>query len=189
MKLMLLGLLVFLGTHLFTTMRVARAGVIAKIGESPYKIIYALISIIGVVMVGYGFGAWRSAGSPQLWFPPVWMKHLAILLVLFACICITSAYPPTHLRVWLKHPMLVGVKTWAVAHLIANGDLAGIVLFTAVLAWAVISRISQKYRPAPIYPEPRLRADIIATAMGLILFWFLGTYFHPIVVGLSVLPS
>jgi uncharacterized membrane protein len=189
MKLMLLGLLVFLGTHLFTTMRVARAGVIAKTGEVPYKIIYSLISIIGVVMVGYGFAAWRSAGSPQLWFPPVWAKHLALLLVLFACICITSAYPPTHLRVWLKHPMLVGVKTWAVAHLIANGDLAGIVLFTAVLAWAVISRISQKYRPAPRYPEPRLRADIIATAMGLILFWLLGTYFHPHVVGLSVLPS
>jgi uncharacterized membrane protein len=106
-----------------------------------------------------------------------------------AIICVVAAYVPGNIKRVLKHPMLVGVKTWAVAHLIANGDLAGIVLFTAVLAWAVISRISQKYRPAPRYPEPRLRADIIATAMGLILFWLLGTYFHPIVVGLSVLPS
>jgi uncharacterized membrane protein len=108
---------------------------------------------------------------------------------LFTCICITSAYPPTHLRVWLKHPMLVGVKVWALAHLLANGDLAGIVLFGAVLVWAVVSRISQKRRPLPVYPDPRLRADIIAMAMGLILFWLLGTYFHPRVVGLSVLPS
>jgi uncharacterized membrane protein len=189
MRLMLLGLLIFLGTHLFTTMRVARAGVIAKIGEAPYKILYSLISIAGVIIAGYGFAAWRAEGSPQLWFPPVWAKHLAIPLVLFACICITSAYPPTHLRVWLKHPMLVGVKTWAVAHLIANGDLAGIVLFTSVLAWAVFSRISQKWRPVFSYPEPRLRADIIATVMGLILFWFLAYVFHPRVVGLSVLPS
>jgi uncharacterized membrane protein len=189
MKLMLLGLLIFLGTHLFTTMRVARAGMIAKIGEGPYKILYSVLSAIGLVMAAYGFGAWRAEGSMQLWFPPVWTKHLAIPLVLFACICITSAYPPTHLRIWLKHPMLVGVKTWALAHLMANGDLAGIVLFGSVLLWAVTSRISQKWRPPFSYPEPRLLADFIATAMGLILFWWLGTYFHPRVVGLSVLPS
>jgi uncharacterized membrane protein len=189
MKLMLLGLLIFLGMHVFTTMRVARAGIVAKIGEGPYKILYSLVSAVGLVMAAYGFGAWRAEGSPQFWFPPVWAKHLAIPLVLFASICITSAYPPTHLRVWLKHPMLVGVKTWAVAHLIANGDLAGLVLFGSILAWAVWSRISLKWRPAPVYPAPRLRADIIATTMGLILFWFLGTVFHPRVVGLSVLPS
>ena len=189
MKLMLLGLLIFLGTHFFTTMRVARAGIVAKIGEGPYKILYSVISIVGLVMAAYGFAAWRAEGSPQLWFPPVWTKHLAIPLVLFASICITSAYPPTHLRVWLKHPMLVGVKTWALAHLIANGDLAGIVLFGSILIWAVWSRISQKWRPALVYPAPRLRADIIATVMGLILFWLLGTVFHLRVVGLSVLPS
>jgi hypothetical protein len=85
--------------------------------------------------------------------------------------------------------MLVGVKTWALAHLIANGDLAGIVLFGSILIWAVWSRISQKWRPLLMQPEPRIRADIIATVMGLILFWLLGTYFHPYVVGLSVLPS
>jgi len=189
MKLMLLGLLVFLGTHLFTAMRVARAGVIARIGEGPYKILYSVLSIAGIVMAAYGFGAWRAEGPPQLWVPPVWTKHLAMPLVLFACICITSAYPPTHLRVWLKHPMLVGVKTWALAHLLANGDLAGIVLFGSILLWAVLSRISQKWRPAFSYPEPRLRADIIATTMGFILFLLLGYVFHPRVVGIGVLPS
>jgi uncharacterized membrane protein len=73
MKLMLLGLLIFLGTHVFTTMRVARAGIVAKIGEGPYKILYSVVSIAGHVMLGYGFAALRAEGSPQLWYPPFWM--------------------------------------------------------------------------------------------------------------------
>ena len=87
--------------------------------------------------------------------------------MLFASICVIAAYPPTHIRVWLKHPMLVGVKIWALAHLLANGDLAGIILFTTVLAWAVWSRISMKWRPAPSYPAPKWVADGVAVAAGL----------------------
>jgi uncharacterized membrane protein len=189
MKLMLLGLLIFLGAHVFTTMRVARAGVVEKIGEGPYKGLYSVISIIGLFMVGYGFAAWRMEGSPQLWYPPVWMKHLAMPLVLFASICVPSAYAPTHLRLWLKHPMLVGVKTWAVAHLLANGDLAGIVLFGAILAWAVWSRISMKRRPAPKYSTPNWQADFGAMIAGCLIFAVLGYLFHPYVIGIPVLPT
>jgi uncharacterized membrane protein len=189
MKLMLVGLLVFLGAHAFTTMRVARASIVAKIGEGPYKGLYSLVSIAGVVMIGYGFAAWRAEGSPQLWVPPLWTKHLAIPLVLIASICVAAAYPPTHIRLWLKHPMLVGIKTWALAHLLANGDLAGIVLFSAVLAWAVWSRISMKWRPAPSYPAPKWTADAVAVALGCVLFLFLAKLFHPYVVGLEVLPA
>ena len=189
MKLMLLGLLVFLGAHAFTTMRVARAGVVAKIGEGPYKALYSLVSIAGLVMVGYGFAAWRGEGSPQLWYPPLWTKHLASLLMLLASISVIAAYPPTHIRVWLKHPMLVGVKIWALAHLLANGDLAGIVLFAAVLAWAVWSRISMKWRPEPAYPAPKWAADGVAVVAGCVLFLLLAELFHPYVVGLKVLPA
>ena len=188
MKLMLLGLLVFLGTHAFTTMRVARAGVVAKIGEASYRVLYSVVSIVGVVMIGWGFAAWHAEGSPQLWYPPLWTKHLAIALMLFASICFAAAYPPTHIRIWLKHPMLVGIKTWAVAHLIANGDLAGIVLFGTVLAWAVWSRISMKWRPASVYPAPRWVADAVALVGGGVLFVLLAALFHPYVVGLKVLP-
>jgi uncharacterized membrane protein len=188
MKLMLLGLLVFLGAHAFTSMRVARAAVIAKIGEGPYKGLYSLVSIVGVIMIGYGYAAWHAQGSPQLWYPPLWTKHLAIILMLFASIAIAAAYPPTHIRLWLKHPMLVGVKTWALAHLLANGDLAGIVLFSAVLAWAVWSRISMKWRPGPVYPTPKWIADGVAVVLGFVLFLALAELFHPYVVGLKVLP-
>jgi uncharacterized membrane protein len=185
MKLMLFGLLVFLGVHVFTTMRVGRAGLIAKIGEGPYKGLYSLVSIAGLFMIGYGFGAWRAEGSPQIWYPPVWAKHIAMPLMLFASICIPSSYAPTHLRVWLKHPMLVGVKTWALAHLLANGDLAGMVLFGAVLAWAVFSRISQKWRPAPVYPAPKWQADVLTIIAGFLLFLFLVFIFHPYVIGVT----
>jgi uncharacterized membrane protein len=188
MKLMLFGLLVFLGAHAFTTLRVARAGVVAKIGEGPYKGLYSLVSIAGLIMLGYGFAAWRAEGSLQLWYPPLFTKHLASLLMLFASICFVAAYPPTHIRIWLKHPMLVSVKTWALAHLLANGDLAGIVLFAAVLAWAVWSRISMKWRPAPIYPTPKWAADGVAIVGGCVLFLLLAKLFHPYVVGLQVLP-
>jgi len=188
MKLMLFGLLVFLGAHAFTTMRTARASVIARIGEGPYKGLYSLVSIIGVFMIGYGFAAWRADASPQLWYPPLWTKHLAIPLVLIASVCVVAPYPPTHIRVWLKHPMLVGVKIWALAHLLSNGDLAGIVLFTTVLIWAGWSRMSMKWRPAPVYPEPRWLADGVAVIVGFVLFLLLAKFFHPYVVGLEVLP-
>jgi uncharacterized membrane protein len=188
MKLMLFGLLVFLGAHAFTTMRTARASVIARIGEAPYKILYAVVSIIGILMVGYGFAAWRAEGSPQLWYPPLWTKHLAIPLMLIASISVVAAYPPTHIRVWLKHPMLIGIKIWALAHLLANGDLAGIVLFGAVLAWAAWSRVSMKWRPAPVYPEPKWFADGVAVVVGFMLFIFLAEFFHPYGIGIAVLP-
>jgi len=189
MKLMLLGLLVFLGAHVFTTMRVARAGVIAKIGEGPYKGLYSVVSIVGLFMIGYGFAAWRVEGPPQLWYPPVWAKHLAILLMLFASISLLAGYMPSHIRIWLKHPMLVAVKIWALAHLLTNGDLAGIVLFGAVLIWAVWSRISQKTRPEPRYPKPKWTADGIAVLIGFGVFAFLGYLFHPYVIGVPVMPA
>jgi uncharacterized membrane protein len=188
MKLMLFGLLVFLGAHAFTTLRVARAGVVAKTGEGPYKGLYSLVAIAGIIMIGCGFAAWRADGSPQLWYPPLWTRHLAIPLVFFASICVVATYLPTHIRVWLKHPMLVGVKVWALAHLLANGDLAGIVLFGAVLAWALWSRISMKWRPAPAYPAPKWAADGVAILAGCVLFLLLAKLFHPYVIGLEVLP-
>jgi uncharacterized membrane protein len=80
MLLMLAGLVVFIGMHVFTTQRGARAALIARIGEGPYKILYSLVSIVGLFMVGYGYGAWRVDGPAQLWFPPIWTRHLALLL-------------------------------------------------------------------------------------------------------------
>jgi uncharacterized membrane protein len=190
MILMLAGLIVFIAAHGFTTQRGPRAAVIARIGEGPYKVLYALISIAGLLMIGYGYGAWRAEGPAQLWHPPVWMRHLALLLMLFASIALAAAYAPGRIKAALKHPMLVAIKLWALAHLLTNGDIATIVLALAVLAWAVYARISMKWREpaAPVTPTGWV-GDAAALVGGLAIYAFLAYLFHPYVVGVPVLPA
>ena len=188
MLLMLLGLVIFLGAHAFTTMRAQRAAVIAKIGEGPYKGLYSLVSLLGVVLVAWGYADWRAAGPAQLWVPPHWTRYVAQLLMLVASILIPAAYIPSHIRARLKHPMLVAIKTWAVAHLIANGDAATMLLALAVLAWAVFVRISMKRRDEAPKPAPRgWTGDAVAVVAGLAVFAFLAYLFHPYVIGVPII--
>ncbi len=188
--LLVLGMVIFFAAHVFTTMRERRAALIARIGEGPYKGLYSLVSLLGLVLIAYGFGLWRAAGVPQLWYPPVWTKHIALVLVPIASILIVAAYVPSHLRTRLRHPMLTGVKLWALAHLLSNGDLAGVVLFGGFLAYAVYDRIAVKERAAPVPPAPAgWQGDVIAVAGGLALFFFFGYVFHPYVVGVPVIPG
>jgi uncharacterized membrane protein len=182
----ILGLAIFLGAHVFVTMRDRRAALIAKIGEWPYRALFALVSIVGVVLAGYGFAEYRAAGPIMVWHPPAWTRHIVVALMWPASIMVVAAYIPGNIKRTLKHPMLVGVKTWAFAHLCANGDLGGIVLFGAVLAWAVYDRITLKRRSdpgAPPIPVGGGRNDIIAIVIGTVVYLALGFVFHPIVIG------
>ncbi len=183
---MIAGMVLFVGPHVFVSMRDARAALIARIGEGPYKGLFTVISILGVVLMGYGFGAYRAAGTIEVWSPPLWTRHVTALLMLFASIFVVAAYARGRIKTTLKHPMLVGVKTWALAHLISNGDLGSIILFGGLLAWAVYDRISLKRRPdpgEPSFPQGGLRNDIIAVVVGIALYLALGFLFHPYVVG------
>lgn len=190
MTLMLAGLVLFVLSHGFTTMREQRAAVIVSIGEAPYKILYSLLAIVALLMIAYGFGAWRAAGPAQLWYPPVWTRHLALLLMLLASIMLVAAYSDGRIKAMLKHPMLVSVKTWALAHLIANGDVATIVLALGVLAWAVYVRISMKHRePSPPRGPKGLAGDAFAVGGGIVLYLLLTYIFHPYVVGVPVMPG
>jgi uncharacterized membrane protein len=147
MTYLILGLIVFLGVHGFTALRGPRAGVIAAVGEGPYKIGYSLLSLAGFVLLVWGFGQYRAGGMIQLWTPPAWGRHAAMGLMPFAFIALAaSGRRPGRIRGWLRHPMLVGIKIWALAHLLANGDLGGVVLFGFFLAWAVFDRIAVKRR-------------------------------------------
>jgi uncharacterized membrane protein len=182
----ILGLVIFLGTHVFVTMRDHRAAVVARIGEWPYRGLFSLVSILGILLIGYGFAAYRAAGPIMLWYPPSWTRHIVVALMWPASICIAAAYIPGNIKRVLKHPMLVGVKTWAFAHLCANGDLGGIVLFGSVLAWAVYDRITLKHRKdagAPSIPVGGAKNDIIAIVIGTIIYLALGFAFHPVVIG------
>ncbi len=182
----IIGLVIFLGAHVFVTMRDRRAALIAGIGEWPYRGLFSLVAIVGIVLIGYGFDTYRAAGPFMVWHPTPWTRHIVVTLMWPASIMVVAAYIPGHIKRVLKHPMLAGVKTWAFAHLCANGDLGSIILFGAVLAWAVYDRITLKRRSdpgAPPIPVGGTRNDIIAIVVGTILYLALGFVFHPIVIG------
>lgn len=183
----ILGLLLFLGLHLFVSMRNARAALIAAIGAGPYKGLFSLVSIVGVLLIGFGFARYRAEGLIPIWYPPAWTRHIVVAAMWPASIAVVAAYIPGDIKRVLKHPMLVGVKLWAAAHLCANGDLGGIILFGSVLVWAVYDRITLKRRSdpgAPPIPVAGRGNDIVAIIVGTILYLALGFVFHPIVIGL-----
>jgi uncharacterized membrane protein len=192
LAIMILGLAVFLGGHGFVTLRPQRAAVIARVGEWPYMALFALVALLGIGLIGYGFAHYRATGWIDVWSPPRWTRHVADVLVWPAVICIIAAYSPGHIKRVLKHPMLVGVKLWALAHLIANGDLGSIILFGSFLAWAVLDRIALKYRSDPATPPMPVggfRNDFIAVVVGTLLYFALGLWFHPWVIGVPVFGS
>ena len=183
----IIGLIVFLGAHVFVTMRGERAALVAKVGAGPYRGLFSLVSIVGIVLIGFGFARYRAAGVIPLWYPPGWTRQIVVALMWPASIAVVAAYIPGDIKRVLKHPLLVGVKLWAFAHLCANGDLGGIILFGSVLAWAVYDRITLKRRSdpgAPPIPAGGRRNDIIAIVVGTIVYLALGLVFHPIVIGL-----
>ena len=193
LAIMILGLAAFLGGHLFVTMRAERAALIERVGgEGPYKGLFSLLALVGIVLIGYGFALYRASGWIDVWYPPRWTRHVTEALVWPAVICVLAAYIPGHIKRVLKHPMLVGVKLWAVAHLIANGDLGSIILFGSFLAWAVIDRITLNRRTdpgAPPIPVGGYRNDFIAVVAGTLVYFALGFWFHPWVIGVPVFGS
>jgi uncharacterized membrane protein len=183
---LILGLVLFLGGHAFVAFREPRAAAIKRLGDWPYKALFSLISIAGLVLIGYGFALYRATGWIEVWSPPAWTRHIVVVLMWPAAICVVAAYIPGDIKRTLKHPMLVGVKLWAVAHLIANGDLGSIILFGSVLAWAVFDRITLKRRSdpgGPPIPVGGRRNDFIAIVVGTLLYFALGLVFHPLVIG------
>jgi len=186
---MILGLVLFLGAHTLTTQRGLRGRVIAATGEGLYKLGYALVSLLGLALIVWGFAHYRATGWIDIWYPPKLLKHITIALMLPAVILVVASYIRGRIYSALKHPMLAGVKLWAVAHLLANGDLGSIVLFGSFLGWAVFDRISLKHRAdagAPPIPVGGLGNDLIAVAVGLIAYLALAFAFHPVVIGVPV---
>jgi uncharacterized membrane protein len=195
LAIMIIGLAVFLGAHTLVALRPQRAAVIARVGERPYRGLFSLVSLIGIILIGYGFARYRAAGYIDIWMPPRWTRHVTEALVWPAIVFVVAAYVPSQIKRVLKHPMLVGVKLWAVAHLLSNGDLGSIILFGSVLAWAVYDRIAVKRRvdaaaaPVAIAPSGGYRNDFIVVVVGTLLYFALGFWFHPWVIGVPVFGS
>jgi uncharacterized membrane protein len=186
---MILGLILFFGIHTLTTQRDLRARFIASMGEGGYKIFYALVSIAGLALIAWGFAEYRATGWIDVWNPPRAFKHITAALMLPAVILVVASYIRGRIYTTLKHPMLTGVKLWAAAHLLANGDLGSIILFGSFLAWAVFDRISLKRRPdagAPPIPVGGPGNDLIAIVVGIVAYLALAFAFHPVVIGVPV---
>jgi uncharacterized membrane protein len=189
MGVLVIGLILFLGAHSVRIVApVWRDRRIAAMGQGPWRGIYSLVSIVGFVLLVWGYGLARP-GAPVFYEPPAWIKHITALLMIFAFISLAIyAAPAGRLKPLLKHPMLVSIKIWAVAHLLANGDLASILLFGSFFVWAVFDRISVKRRAAPIPAAGPVAHDVIAVVAGLAVYALFVWRLHEWLFGVSPLP-
>lgn len=139
MILLSLGVLLWAVTHLFVAKGVdARSAVIGKIGLGPYKGLFSLTLVLALVLIVFG---WQATPPTLLWAPPAGMRHATMTLMPFAVILFISARAPTDIKQIIRHPQLTGVKLWAVAHLLSNGETRSVILFGGLLAWAVLEVI------------------------------------------------
>ena len=175
MSILILGLVLFLGIHIFTTLRGARASVIGRVGEGAYKGLYSLIAAIGLVLIIWGFSRYRDAGYTQVWNPPFAIFHpIALVLLWFAFVALAATYsPPSRIKSILRHPMLVAVKAWALSHLLVNGDLGSLLLFGSLLVWAIYDRIALKRRGDSGAPPVSSfgRNDAIVIVIGTVAYF------------------
>ena len=184
---LILGLVLFLGMHSVSIAAPAwRDAQVVRLGERPWKGIYTVVSLAGFAMLVVGYGLARH--SPVvLYVPPTWTRHVTALLMLPVFPLFLATYLPGRIKTAAKHPTLVSVKLWAVAHLIANGTLADVLLFGGFLAWAVADRISMKHRtqrPLPAAPAGPLN-DVIAIVAGLVLYGVFVAWAHQWLFGVS----
>jgi uncharacterized membrane protein len=191
MALLIFGLVIFLGVH---SIRVFasdwRRRQITRLGEGPWKGLYALTSLIGLVLIVVGFGAARM--SPVLLYvPPAWLRHLNGVFTLIAFILVAAAYVPgNHFKQRIGHPMLAGVKAWALGHLLSIGMLRDVVLFGAFLAWAILDFVASRRRDraaGAVYPAGTLSGDILTVVAGVIAWALVAFWLHQLLIGVNPL--
>jgi uncharacterized membrane protein len=177
MEKMILGLVLFLGTHSVSIFANGWRDAFAARHEMAWKIFVSLASLAGIYLIATGYAEARIT-STVLYVPPAALRHLSALLMLPMFIFFFAPYFPGRIKTALKHPQLVAVKIWAFSHLLVNGSVADVVLFGSFLAWAVVDRISLKRRPARtvIGAPAGAKNDVIVIVLGLaaylgFVFW------------------
>jgi uncharacterized membrane protein len=192
MLVLVIGLIVFFAIHLLPSQPAIRGSLVDRFGVGGYKAIFGVISLIGLVLIVLGFHKLQlhPGKDPQLWYPPVWTRHIAVALMWPSMVALVAAYVPSHIHTMLKHPMLVAIKIWALAHLIANGDLGSLVLFGSFLAFAVYDRISVKRRGDPGPLGTRTGSwlnDAVVLVLGTALYAAILLWLHQYLIGVSPL--
>lgn len=185
---LIFGLILFLGVH---SVRIVaddwRTQIRARMGANAYKGVYSLLSLFGFVLIIWGFGVARET-PVVLWTPPVGMRHAASLLTLLAFISLAAAYVPRNgIKARFHHPMVLGVKAWALAHLLANGTVAHVALFGGFLAWAVLDFISARTRDraaGTTYPAGTLPATVVTVVVGALAWAAFAMWLHGLLIGI-----
>ncbi len=191
---MVLGLLVFFGIHAVPMQPALRDGLIERFGAGGYKAAFSIISAVGFVLIVLGYGKLQvlAGKNPQIWVPPTWTTHAALLLMMLSMVLLVAAYVPSNIKRIVGHPMLAAVKVWAFAHLLANGDLASMILFGSFLAYAVIDRISVKRRAsssAAVAAQGGLVGDLIVLVGGLAVYAAIAFFLHERLIGVPPIPG
>lgn len=189
---LILGLVLFLGIH--STLIFApsvKSAVVARSGPLAWRGIYSLFALVGLVLIIVGYGASRQA-PVMVWVPPVGLSHLALLLTLPAFIFLAAAYVPNnHMKAKMGHPMYIAIKTWALAHLLANGMLADILLFGGFLAWAIagfVVRRKQDRKAGTQYPQGTMSGSITTVVVGMAAWAVFAFYLHAVLIGVNPMP-
>lgn len=185
---LIIGLILFIGGHSIAIVAPGwRDAMVARIGELPWKGLYSLVSIAGLVLVVHGYAVARSE-PVVLYLPPTWLRHVAFLLMAVVFPLLLASHIPGRIKERIKHPTIFAVKIWAVAHLLANGNLADVLLFGAFLAWAIVALISAKRQPRPPAPAlPRAAVnDAVAIVVGLGLYVAFVLWLHPLLIGMPL---
>jgi uncharacterized membrane protein len=188
MNTLLLGLVIFFGVHSVSIVNDPwRDRMVARIGEWPWKGLYSLASGVGFALIVWGYGLARR-NPLALYTPPEWLHPLAMLLLVPVFPLLLATYLPGRIQAAAKHPMLLATQLWALAHLLANGMLADVLLFGAFLVWAVLDRISMTHRtqrPVPSVP-PSPANDLVAVAAGLALYAAFVLWLHGWLIGVPL---
>lgn len=187
MALLILGLALFIGVHLIPMFPAVRNTSAALAGEKPYKIVFALLSLLGIVLIVRG---WGSAPADFLYIPAPALRHVTMLLVLIAFILLAASHGRTNIKRLVRHPMLTGVLIWAIGHLLANGETRAVILFGGLALWAVIEILLTNARDgARIKPEAvALKKDVITVVIGVVVFVIV-MFIHPWIAGVPILPT
>lgn len=189
MTLLILGLILFLGMH---SVRIFadgwRSAQIARRGAGAWKGMYTAVSIVGFGLILWGYGQARLQ-PVVLWTPQLWARHFAALLMLFSFILLVAAYVPQNgIKSWLHHPMVLSVKVWALAHLMANHTLADLLLFGSFLLWAVLDFRSARQRDRAantVYPRGTVAGTLTAVVVGVLVWALFAFWAHAWLFGVS----
>ena len=157
-------------------------------GEKPFKGAYSLLSLADYVLLVWGYGQARQQGV-MLWNPPAAMRHIAALLMLLSFVLLAATYVPgNQIKAKLHHPMVLGTKVWALAHLLANGSLADTVLFGSFLVWSVVLFAASRRRDRReqiVYPAGTIGMTAVTVAVGFAAWAAFAFWLHRVLIGVS----